>query len=260
MEQNFIVTGIKRVILVGKDEYPERITEFRGGLRSNELIFHISGDCVVRFNGKVLRDTENTVRFLPEGENREYVVERLERGECIDVFFSTDRPVAEEAFVIKLQNGTALAGYFRKLFSLWVAKEEGYYHACLSLLYRILSELQKSEYFPLSRSEVLRPALDYINEHFLLEKISTGLLAEKCGISESGLKKLFLKKFGIPPVRYMIQLKIRYACDLLRTERYTVTRTAELCGYNNVYFFSRQFKEYMGISPQTFVEKYRSSK
>ncbi len=260
MEQNFIVTGIKRVILVGRDEYPEQITEFRGRLNTNELIFNLSGDSTVRFNGKVFRCSENTVRFLPEGENREYVVERLKKGECIDIFFSTDRPVAPEAFVTAPQNSTALAGLFRKCFSLWVAKEEGYYHACLSLLYRILAELQKASYAPESRFHVLAPALDYIDEHFLSEKISTGLLAEKCGISESGLKKLFLKKFGVPPIRYMIQLKLRYACDLLRTEGYSVTRTAELCGYNTAAFFSRQFKEYLGISPQTFAEKYRSSK
>lgn len=260
MEQDFIVTGIKRVILVGKDEYPERITEFHGRLYSNELIFDLSGDYTVRFNGKVFRDTGNTVRFLPEGENREYVVERLEKGECIDIFFSADRPVAAEAFVMKPQNGTAVAALFRRIFSLWVAKGEGYYHECLSLLYRILAELQKTDYFPQNRFSVIGPALEYINEHFLSEKISTAHLARLCGISESGLKKRFLQKFGVPPVRYMIQLKIRHACDLLRTERYTVTRTAELCGYNNVYFFSRQFKEYMGIPPQTFMEKYRSSK
>lgn len=260
MEQSFIVTGIKRVILVGKEEYPEQITEFRGQLHCNELIFNLSGDSVVRFNGKVFRCNENTVRFLPKGENREYIVERLEKGECIDIFFSSDRPVAEEAFVMKPQNSTAIAGLFRKVFSLWVAKGDGYYHECLSLLYKLLAELQKTDYFPQNRFGVIQPALEYINEHFLSEKISTVLLAQKCGISESGLKKLFLRKFGVPPVRYMIQLKIRYACDLLRTERYTVTRTAELCGYNNVYFFSRQFKEYMGISPQLFMEKYRSSK
>ena len=260
MEQKVIVTGIKRVILVGKDEYPEQITEFRGTLTANELIFNLSGDATVRFNGKVFRCTENTVRFLPEGENREYVVERLEKGECIDIFFSTDRPVTQEAFVITPQNSTAIGGLFKKTFSLWVAKEEGYYHACLSLLYRILAELQKTQYAPESRFHVLKPALDYIDEHFLSEKIPTGLLAEKCGISESGLKKLFIKKFGVPPVRYMIQLKLRYACDLLRSERYTVSQTAELCGYSTVAFFSRQFKEYLGISPQTFAEKYRSSK
>lgn len=260
MEQSFIVTGIKRVILVGKEEYPEQITEFRGQLYCNELIFNLSGDSVVRFNGKVFRCKENTVRFLPKGENREYIVERLEKGECIDIFFSSDRPAAEEAFVMTPQNSTAIAGLFRKVFSLWVAKGEGYYHECLSLLYKLLAELQKTDYFPQNRFGVIRPALEYINEHFLSEKISTVHLAQMCGLSESGLKKLFLQKFGVPPVRYMIQLKIRYACDLLRTERYTVTRTAELCGYNNVYFFSRQFKEYMGISPQTFMEKYRSSK
>ena len=81
-----------------------------------------------------------------------------------------------------------------------------------------------------------------------------------CGISESALKKLFIKKFGVPPVRYIIQLKINYSCDLLRSGLYSVSRVSQICGYGNVYFFSRQFKENMGISPSEFIKKYKSSK
>ena len=84
METNFLITEIKRVILVGKDEYPEQKTAFYGKLRSNELIFHLSGVSTVYFNGKVMEITPNTIRFLPKGENREYMVVRKETGECHD--------------------------------------------------------------------------------------------------------------------------------------------------------------------------------
>lgn len=258
--QPFIITGITRVILVGRDEYPESTTVFSGNLPVNELIFHLSGDITVHFNGKEFSCAENTVRFLPKGENGEYRVHPKEPGDCIDVFFSTDRPVAEEAFVLTPQNSAAIRGLFRKLFSLWVAKGDGYYFACVALLYQIFAELQKTNYLPEQQYRAIKPALEYIEGHFLEEKIPIGVLTALCGVSESTLKKLFLKKFGVSPVRYIIQLKIRHACDLLRTERYTVTRTAELCGYRNVYFFSRQFKEYTGVSPQTFIKKYQSSK
>ena len=120
--------------------------------------------------------------------------------------------------------------------------------------------LQKQTYLPEKQYKKIKPAIDYINENFTNGKLSVGKLAAICGISESALKKLFIKKFGVPPVRYIIQLKINYSCDLLRSELYSVSRVSQICGYGNVYFFSRQFKENMGISPSEFIKKYKSSK
>lgn len=146
------------------------------------------------------------------------------------------------------------------MFSVWVAKNDGYYFECISLLYKIFAEMQKEIYIPEKQYNLIKPAIDFINENFMDRKISIETLAEKCGISESYLKRLFIKSFGVPPTKYIIQLKINYACDLLRSELYTVTQTAEMCGYNDVYFFSRQFKNQLGISPTEFINKYKSSK
>lgn len=260
MNQDFLVTGIRRVILVDKDEYKERKLSFHDDLRSNELIFHFSGQSTVHFNGTVLETGENTIRFLPKGKNIEYTVLRKRPGDCIDVYFDTDRPISETAFVLKCQKGEAIGSLFKKLFSLWVAKDDGYYFECISLLYKIFAELQKQNYIPENQHRAIKPAIDYINEHFRGDKISVDELAADCGISTSYLKKLFLKKFGMPPSKYIISMKINYACDLLQSGLYNVTQAAERCGYTDISFFSRQFKAYMGISPAAFIEKYKSSK
>ncbi len=260
MNNDFIITNIKRIILVGKDEYTEKTTSFTNTLKNHELIFGLSGESIVKFNGKILKCGQNKIRFLPKGEVKEYVVERTQKGECIDIFFDTDAPISDEAFVLKLQNSSAISNMFKKIFSLWVAKHDGYYFECISLLYKIFAELQKKNYIPESQYKAIKPAIDYINENFLNKKIPMPYLAEICGISESYLKKLFIKKFGVPPVKYLIQLKINYACDLLISNLYTISQIAEICGYKDVYFFSRQFKEYMGLSPTDFINKYKSSK
>jgi len=260
MNRDFLITGIRRVIFVGKKEYPEGKVAFKNPLRNNELIFHLSGQETVHFNGKILHTGENTVRFLPKGENREYIVETLEAGDCIDIFFAADRPVAAEAFVMKCPQSAAVAALFKKIFSVWVAKDEGYYFECISLLYRIFAQLQKESYIPESQYRTIKPAIDYIQEHFRGEKIAVEMLADRCGISPSYLKKLFLKKYGMPPSKYVISRKINYACDLLQSGLYNVTQAAEHCGYTDICFFSRQFKAYMGISPTAFMEKYKSSK
>lgn len=260
MNDNFIIKKINGVILVGKNEYQEKNTIFTHNLKSNELILHISGKSQVKFNGKTLNCESGTIRFLPKGENKEYIVEREEHGECFDVFFDTDVPIFDEAIVLNVKNSIKIENLFKKLFSVWVSKNDGYYFESMSLLYKIFAEIQKENYIPQKQYDIIKPAIKYIEENFLKEKINISDLASLCGISESYLKTLFLKKFAIPPVKYIIQLKINYACDLLRSNLYSITQTAEICGYSDTHFFCRQFKTYMGITPTEFISKYKSSK
>ena len=260
MHCDFVITGISRVILVGKEEYKELKTSFYNDLKTNELIFHFSGRSTVHFNGKVLEIEKDTIRFLPKGELTEYTVLRKESGECIDVCFDTDRPISREAFVLKCTKSDTVGNLFKKIFSVWVGKGEGYYFECMSLLYKIFAEINKQNYIPEKQYRTIKPAIEYIEEHFLEKKIPLDTLTSVCGVSHSYLKKLFVEKFGMPPMRYMISLKINHASDLLQSGLYTITQVAELCGYSDIYFFSRQFKEYKGISPAAFIEKYKSSK
>lgn len=257
MRQQFLITSIHRVIFVDKEKHPEKVTAFQGDLRANELIFHFSGRANVRFNGMTLKTQPNSVRFLPKGENREYIVEKEEPGECIDVFFETDVPVAAEAFVMNVAENSLVGGLFRKLLSTWVARDDGYYFESIALLYRIFAQMQKRSYIPERQYQAIRPALAYIETHFLVPDVSVEAMAQLCGISYSYLKQIFIRKFGMPPGKYIIQLKINYACDLLRSGLYTVSQTAERCGFESVAFFSRQFKAYAGVSPSAYMREVR---
>ena len=261
MNNKFSIIDINRIILVGKDEYKEKVISFTNNKYChNELIYHISGKSIVSFNGQVLETSENTIRFLPAGEISEYTVDRIERGECIDIVFDTNTPIVDEAFVLKFKQSEKIKSLFKKIFAVWIAKGDGYYFECVSIIYKIFAELQKTNYIPENQFLAIKPAIDYIENHFLDEKITAEKLTSCCKISYPYIKKLFIKKFGLPPIKYSIQLKINYACDLLKSELYTISQIAEICGYNNIYFFSRQFKEYMGISPTDFINKYKSSK
>lgn len=260
MNRDFVITKIHRVVFVDKNEYPEKTTRFKGGPIANELIFHFSGKATVYFNNEVLQDRPHTLRGLPQGECFRYEVEREEPAACIFVAFDTDRPIAERAFVAEVKNPLQMTTLYKKLFSVWVAKNEGYYYECMALLYLIVAELQKENYIPQKQFLMLKPALDYIEKSFMREMIAVGELAQKCGISESYFKKLFLKKYGVTPKKYIIELRMNYACDLLKMGEYSVTRIAEMCGYSDIYFFTRQFKEQLGVSPTEFARKYQSSK
>ena len=256
MNKSFIVTKINNVVLFENSNIGKNSSFYSSTLRYNELILHLSGNSTITFDDKTCQCKKGTLRYLPKGNYKNYIVNRHEYGDCIDIFFDADQPFSDAPIYLQLQNNIAIETLFKKIFSIWITKSDGYYHKCLSLVYEILFELEKQEYSPESKLVIIEPAISFINENFLKEKISIEYLAEISGISQSYLKKLFIKRFGVTPLKYAIQLKINYAKDLLLTGVYNISQVAELCGYNNLYFFSRQFKEYCGISPAEFKNKH----
>ena len=60
----------------------------------------------------------------------------------------------------------------------------------------------------------------------------------------------------MPPVKYINSLKIKRACELLATNNFTVCEISQICGFENTYYFSNVFKNYIGVSPK----RYNSSK
>lgn len=243
---------IQRIFFVEKEAHPEKNSHFGTELTANELIFHFSGRAKVLFGNQSLETRENTVRFLPQGKIARYDVEREEHGTCIDIAFCTDKPLCDNAFVMDAQHNRQLPALFKKACILWTKKGPAYEWECLSLLYRILAEIQQSGYCPSQTEQILQPAIETIEHRFFSRRIDTEELARQCGVSYSYFRRLFLRQFGQSPRQYIIQLKLNYACELLGTGRYTVTQVADMCGFSDVYFFSRQFKEHMGVSPGQF--------
>ena len=77
-------------------------------------------------------------------------------------------------------------------------------------------------------------------------------LAKAVGLSADHFTRLFRKIRGITPREFILQARIESAQDLLRASDHSVSRIAEILGYSDVYFFSRQFKEKVGVSPSVF--------
>ena len=62
----------------------------------------------------------------------------------------------------------------------------------------------------------------------------------------------FKALMGVSPSRYILQLRMGEACDLLRNTDFSIKEIASMCGYRDPYFFSRAFKEYTGKSPRAY--------
>ena len=97
-------------------------------------------------------------------------------------------------------------------------------------------------------------AVNFLNSN-IHRQPSVPEIARFCGVSESGLKRIFDKYAGISVHKYLLKLKIKTAIQLLRGGE-TVSRTAEVLGFNSQSYFSRAFRRETGISPsQVYEEK-----
>ena len=76
-------------------------------------------------------------------------------------------------------------------------------------------------------------------------------------MSESYFRRIFLKNYGISPIKYINNLKIERAKELLTSGLYTVSDVAELSGFHDESYFSREFKKHSGKTPKEYVKASR---
>ena len=72
------------------------------------------------------------------------------------------------------------------------------------------------------------------------------------------LRKLFKSEIGTTPHGFLTAMRMQTAEKLLCTmdgEEYNVTRIAQMCGYDELLYFSRVFKKHYGCSPYNYAKQ-----
>lgn len=85
------------------------------------------------------------------------------------------------------------------------------------------------------------------SENWTVEKMSLYL-----HISPGYLQSLYKSFFGISCMDDVISSRIRMAKEYLVQRNYSVSQVANLCGYNNIEHFCRQFKKVSGCTPSEY--------
>ena len=125
---------------------------------------------------------------------------------------------------------------------------------CLVYLLRHLSE-QPDESLPWLSGlddEELGPALDLIFDQ-PGSPHTVALLADASLMSRSAFAERFHEAFGVPPMRFLHDVRLRRAAELLqKNPELAVDQVARLVGFTSRSHFSREFKRRFGASPAAF--------
>jgi AraC family L-rhamnose operon transcriptional activator RhaR/AraC family L-rhamnose operon regulatory protein RhaS len=115
----------------------------------------------------------------------------------------------------------------------------------LVTLFRIYCEHRRKDNLTILH---IADALSYLEAN-LDRKVSTKELMGITNMSASTLNRHFQNATGLSPVEFHIQRRIGKACRLIRTSNLTIGEIAEITGFDDGNYFSRQFRKVMGMSP-----------
>ena len=96
---------------------------------------------------------------------------------------------------------------------------------------------------------LINEILQYINDNCTNSDMTNEDIAAKFGFHPRHINRLVSQKVGYSLHRYVIVKRIQKACDLLIQSKAPISDIAASAGFNNVYHFSRYFKQIMGLSP-----------
>ena len=115
----------------------------------------------------------------------------------------------------------------------------------LELLTHLLRRMEKPE--RPGRDPIIQYLADYMDAHFE-DRIDLDRLSRMSGLNASYLCRKFRQEIGTTPMKYLTQRRIERAKTLLAGGQGS-TETAEGCGFSDLHYFCRVFKEYTGSPP-----------
>ena len=223
------------------------------------LAFYPDTECIFNFEGKKLTVKKNSVIYLPKGST--YTVEKSPAREsvgCYAINFDISENTGFSPFVFEIKNTSKVLSLFQQSELAWRTRKTGFHMECKANLYNIICTMKKEYelgYITKSAKDTLAAGIGYIKENYTNTHIDITYLAGLCNMSETYFRRQFGKLYGISPVKYINNLKISRAKELLLSQMYSVSKVAELSGFGDEAYFSRKFKEATGTCPSEYFDK-----
>ena len=94
----------------------------------------------------------------------------------------------------------------------------------------------------------IKTMLRYVQEHYTGE-LTAGQIAASALISESECLRCFQSTIGLPPMRYVKQLRLQRAAELLTATEWPAAEIGAQCGFSDASYFTKSFREWKGCTP-----------
>lgn len=119
-------------------------------------------------------------------------------------------------------------------------------------VYAALIASRESPAYPL-----LNKCIDSINSDYMYD-FSLSELASAVGLSEGHFCRVFKDITGFTPFHYINRVRITKACGMLTHTDQKIADISAGCGFNNISYFNRIFKQIMKESPSSYRKNFHN--
>ncbi len=96
--------------------------------------------------------------------------------------------------------------------------------------------------------------LDYIQQHYR-ENLSNESVAARFGFHKNYVSELIKIATGRPMHQYLLYIRLSHAWEMLEGGEMTIADISAACGFSDICYFSRYFKQIYGYAPSYFRKK-----
>lgn len=205
------------------------------------------------FDGTVLENKPGDIELIPKGAS--YHLEVFKPFDSFNIGFSLMDDVELKPFSFHAQNDPILCERFKKVFNIWRTQKPDYKERAFSEFYHIIATMKRhyfSDYMPKEKYDILKPAVEYIHANYYSKSIKVEELSEMCKITPEYFRDIFKRVYSTSPLKYINNLQISYAKQLIDSEVYSIAEISSMLGFSDISQFSHKFKAIAGISPTDY--------
>lgn len=210
------------------------------------LHYVLSGKGVFLRDGILHEVNAGDIFVIPPYDETFYQADENEPWHYIWIGFSAD-PSAESIFSNPVIHRPEAEEIFRQM-RRCEAMEGGKSAFLRSKLWELISMLLE-EKTPLP--SYIEKALAFFHAEYA-NQISVSDAAKHLNLNRSYFCSVFKKELGIPPMEYLLNLRLQKAAELMQNHKVPPTVAATSSGFSDYCNFSKAFKKKYGVSPRIF--------
>lgn len=218
------------------------------GMRNYYMIHYVeNGTGILKVRGKTYTPTKGQIFIVLKGEDAVYVADDENPWSYVWIGFSGNFAKRLETLEEPVMNADSTPFGLIKSLHLRTDTREEMGAAALHLIFADIFAGKSSHphYVKRTASTI---------ESLYMHNISVTEIADSLGLDRRYLSRIFHKSMGMSIQEYIIKVRMDAAKKLLSEGR-SVSLTAELVGYNDVFNFSKMFKKHCGMSPKNYSVK-----
>lgn len=221
-----------------------------------DLTYVVRGSAEYKIDNRTYVAAAGDLLCIPKGSLRSATSRPDDLMECYAANFELRNLLGKEAALpfplhVHIGSQTGVIALYKDLNVEWLTREPGHQMKVRAFFLLILQrylELLVYRNDPGMVDVRVRKAIRYITDHYA-ESLTIQMLAETAGLNPVYFGALFKSSTGMTFRQYLTLIRLNQAENMLRSGEYNVNEVAQHCGFADIFYFSKVFKESRGFPP-----------